>query len=80
MVTDFRNLSIRIDKNNGVYPLLNDTFSVLGSSRCKVLSVLDLKDLKSISLTKTIRKFKKATVYYHILVAYYTYAKECLWD
>ena len=29
---------------NLVYPLLKYTFSVLGSSRCEVLSVLDLKD------------------------------------
>ena len=32
-------------KNNLAYPLLKDTFSVLGSSRCEVLSVLDLKDV-----------------------------------
>ena len=40
-VTDFRHLNVRIAKNNLVYPLLNGTFSVLGSYRCKVLSVLD---------------------------------------
>ena len=33
VVTDFRHLNIRIAKNNLVYPLLKDTFSVLGSSR-----------------------------------------------
>ena len=44
MLTDFRHLNIRIAKNNLAYPLLKDTFSVLGSSRCEVLSVLDLKD------------------------------------
>ena len=44
VVTDFRHLNIRIAKNNLAYPLLKDTFSVLHSSRCKVLSVLDLKD------------------------------------
>ena len=27
-----------------MYPLLKDTFSVLGSSRCEVLSGVDLKD------------------------------------
>ena len=43
-VTDFGHLNIRIAKNNLVYPLLKGTFSVLGSSRCEVLSVLDLKD------------------------------------
>ena len=44
VVTNFSHLNIRIAKNNLAYPLLKDTFSVLGSSRCKVLSVLDLKD------------------------------------
>ena len=43
VVTDFRHLNVRIAKNNLAYPLLKDTFSVLGSSRCEVLSVLDLK-------------------------------------
>ena len=44
VVTDFRPLNIRIEKNNLAYPLLKDAFSVLGSSRCEALSVLDLKD------------------------------------
>ena len=43
-ITDFRNLNVRIAKNNLAYPLLKDTFSVLGNSRCNILSVLDLKD------------------------------------
>ena len=44
VVTDFRHLNVRIAKNNLAYHLLKDAFSVLGSSRCEVLSVLDLKD------------------------------------
>ena len=44
VVTDFKHLNVRIAKNNLVYPLLRDMFSVLGSSKCEVLSVLDLKD------------------------------------
>ena len=44
VITDFRHLNMRIAKNNLAYPLLNNTFSALGSSRCEVLSVLDLKD------------------------------------
>ena len=35
---------MRIAKNNLAYPLLRDTFSLLGSSKCEVMSVLDLKD------------------------------------
>ena len=44
MVTDFRHLNVRIAKNNLAYSLVRDTFSVLGRSKCEVLSVLDLKD------------------------------------
>ena len=39
-----RHLNVRIAKNNLAYPLVRDTFSVLGNSKCKVSSVLDLKD------------------------------------
>ena len=38
-------MNVRIAKNNLSYPLLKDTFSVLGSSKCEVLLVLDLKDV-----------------------------------
>ena len=44
VVMDFRHLNVEIAKNNLAYPLLKDTFSVLGSSKCEVLSVLELKD------------------------------------
>ena len=44
VVTNFRHLNMRIAKNNLAYPLLKDTFMLLGSSKCEVLSVLDLKD------------------------------------
>ena len=40
VVTDFRYLNVRIAKNNLSYPLLKDTFSVYGSSRCKVFLLL----------------------------------------
>ena len=36
VLTDFRHLNVRIPL---VYPLVRDTFSVLGSSKCEVLSV-----------------------------------------
>ena len=41
VVTDFRHLNMRIAKNNLAYPLLRDTFALLGSSKCEVMSVLD---------------------------------------
>ena len=44
IVTYFRYLNVRIAKNNLAYPLVRDTFSVLGNSKCEVLAVLDLKD------------------------------------
>ena len=44
VVTDYRHLNVRIAENNLAYTLLKDTFSVLGNSKCEVLSVLDLKD------------------------------------
>ena len=45
-------------KNNLAYPLLKDTFSVLGSSGCEVLSVLDLKDaFHSFRLSENSKKY-----------------------
>ena len=69
---------MRITKNKLAYPFLKDTFSVLGSSRSEVLSVLDLKDaFDSLRLWK----IQKDTVgSYHILVAFHICIKECLWD
>ena len=44
VVTDFRHLNMGIAKNNLAYPLLRDMFTLLGSSKCEVMSVFDLKD------------------------------------
>ena len=44
VVTDFRHLNVRIAKNNFAYLLVRNTFSVLGNLKCKVLSILHLKD------------------------------------
>ena len=44
VVMDFRHLNMCIAKNNLAYPLLKDTFLMVGSSRCIVMSALDLKD------------------------------------
>ena len=57
VITDFRQSNVRIAKNNLAYPLLKDTFSVLGSSRCEILSLLDLKD--AFQFFKAFRKLKK---------------------
>ena len=58
VVTDFRHLNMRIAKNNLAYTLLKDTFTLLGTSKCKVLSVLDLKDVfHSLRLTESSKKY-----------------------
>ena len=57
-VTDFRHLNMRIAKNNVAYPLLKDMFTLLGNSKCEVLSVLDLKDMfHSLRLTENSKKY-----------------------
>ena len=58
VLTDFRHLNMRIAKNNLAYPLLKDMFMLLGGSRCKVLSGLDLKDaFHSLRLTESSKKY-----------------------
>ena len=58
VVTDFRHLSMRIAKNNLAYPLIKDTFTMLGSSKCEVMSVLDLKHaFHSLQLAESSKKY-----------------------
>ena len=58
VVTDFRHLNMRIAKNYLVYPLLQDTFTLLGSSKCDVFTVLDLKNVfHSLRLTASSKKY-----------------------
>ena len=44
IVTDFKHLNMQKAKNNLAYPLGKDTYTLLGRSKCEVLSILDLKD------------------------------------
>ena len=65
VVTDFRHLNVRIPINNIAYPLIKDTFSVLGSSKCEVLSVLDLKDaFHSLRLSEKSKKYCGILTYF----------------
>ena len=65
VVTDFRHLNARIAKNNLAYPLVRDTFSVLGNSKCEVLSELDLKDsFHSLRLSEQAKKFCSVLPYF----------------
>ena len=58
VVTDFRHLNVRIAKNNLAYPLVRDMFSMLGSFRCEVLLVLDLKDaFHSLRLSENSKRY-----------------------
>ena len=58
VVTDLRHLNMRIAKNNLAYPLLKDTFTMLGSSKYEVISVLDLKyAFHSLRLTESSQKY-----------------------
>ena len=64
VVADFRHLNTRIAKKNLAYPLVKDTFMMLGDSKCEVLSMLDLKDaFHSLRL----RKLKEMLWYFTIL-------------
>ena len=65
VVTDFRHLNIRMAKNNVAYPLLKDAFSVLGSSNCEVLSLLDLKStFHSLRLSENSKKYCQILPYF----------------
>ena len=78
LVTDFRHFNVRIAKNNLAYPLVRDTFLVLGNSKCEVLSVLDLKDMfHSLRLSEEAKKYCSILPYFGVL---FTFIKECLWD
>ena len=57
VVTDFRHLNTTIAKNNLAYPLVKDTFTTLGNSKCEVLSLLDLKDaFHSLRLSEKVKE------------------------
>ena len=63
--TDFRHLNVRIAKNNLAYPLVRDTFTVLGNSKCEVLSVLDLKDaFHSLRLSENSKRYCRILPYF----------------
>ena len=65
VVTDFRHSNVRIAKTNLAYPLVRDTFSVLGSSKCEILSVLDLKDaFHSLRLSENSKRYCRLLPYF----------------
>ena len=65
VVTDFRHLNVRIAKNSLAYPLVRDTFSVLGNSKCEVLLVFDLKDVfHSLKLSENSKRYCRILTYF----------------
>ena len=63
VVIDVRHLNVRTVKNNLAYPLLKDTFSVLGSSKYEVLS--DLKDaFHLLRLSENSKKYCRILPYF----------------
>ena len=82
VVTDFRHLNIGIAKNNLAYPLIKDTFTMLGNSKCEVLSVLNLKDaFHSVTLTENSKKYCGNLPYFRkclISIPKNTYGTQCL--
>ena len=58
-------MNIRIAKKHFAYPLVRGTFSVLGNSKCKVLSVLDLKDaFHSLRLSEDSKRYCSILLYF----------------
>ena len=76
-VTDFRHLNVRIAKINLAYPLVRDTFLILGSLKFKVLSILDLKDAFLLLRLSEIQR--NIVEYFHILGAHLIYIRGCRW-
>ena len=77
VVTDFRHLNVRIANNNLAYPLVRDIFSLLGNSKCEVLSVLDLKD--AFHSLDCLRTQENIVEYSHTLAAHPIFIIECQW-
>ena len=78
VMMEFRHLNMRIAKNNWAYPLLKDMFTLLVSSKCEVMSVLDLKDaFYSLRLTES---SKNTVESFCVLEVHLIYTRECLWD
>ena len=77
VMTDFRHLNMHIVKTNLAYPLLKDTFTLLGGSRCEVLSVLDLKAaFHSLRLIENYKTYCGILLYFGS--AFYLYQRMCM--
>ena len=78
VVTDFRHLDMRIAKNNLAYPLLRDTFALLGSLSVSLCQFWIWKDaFHSLRLSEKSMKYCGILPY---LVGHHIYIRGCLWD
>ena len=76
-VVDFRSLNTRILRRNTSIPLMSDVLSILGNSKCEVVSCVDIKDAyHSIRL----RKVKSIVEYCLILAVSYTDMRFYPWE
>ena len=75
--TDFRHLNMCIAKTNLAYSLLKDTFALLGSFQCKIMSVLNLNNVfHSLRLTENLKKYCRILPYFG---GSSSCIKGCLW-
>ena len=64
-MTDFQFLNSRLVRTNLSIPLVRDTIQMLGASKCKVLSVIDLKDAyHTLHLDEQSQKYCRITPYF----------------
>ena len=47
IITDFRHLNSRCVRLNCSFPLVRDAIQTLGASLCEIISVIDLRDVKT---------------------------------
>ena len=79
VITDFRHLNMPIAKINLPYPLLKATFTLLGSSKCEVHSVLDLKNaFQSFRLSENSMKYGRILPYFGSVSYLYERMPMCL--
>ena len=65
IVTDFRHLNSRLTRLNCTFPLVRDAIQMLGSSKCEVISVIDLRDAyHTLRLHRDSQKYCGITPYY----------------
>ena len=65
VVTDFRVLNERLVRVNQAFPIVCDCLEAIGASKCKVMSVLDLRDAyHTLPLAEESQKYCRLTPYY----------------